>query len=121
MAESTHPQVLIDPDGSTADELIAPLVTCARRHGLAVHASSQGDVTNATAEQGYPRLAFLDFLTAAEALEFLLQSAHSLDYQVGDQLGLFVHRPLVGTTPGAKVIWHPDYTHTLVNAWTSRA
>lgn len=114
MAESAHPQVLIDPDGATADELIAPLITCARRHGLAIQGSSQGDAHPALVP---PQLAYIDFLTAAEALEFLLQSAHLLDYQAGDQLGLFVHRPLVGDTPGAKVVWHPDYTHTLVAAW----
>lgn len=119
MAESAYPQVLIDPDGSTADELIAPLITCARRHGLAIQSSSQGSTENPVAAQGYPVLAYIDFFTATEALEFLLQSAHLLDYQAGDQLGLFAHRPLVGTTPGAKVVWHPDYTHTLVAAWIS--
>jgi hypothetical protein len=58
------------------------------------------------------------FHTAPEALEFLLQTAHLMNYTVGEQVALSVHRPLTGTEPGGKVMWHPDATHALVAGWT---
>lgn len=111
MTQTVHPQVLIDPDGTTVDELIAPLIVAARHHGLACHGSCQGG------GEGDWALAYIVFCTAAEALEFLLQSAHLLHYQIGDRIALSVHRPLVSTTPGGKVFWHPDDTPALVAAW----
>ena len=107
-----HPQVLIDTEGTLCDELIAPLVKAVRQHGLACHGSCQGG------EEGDFALAYIVFCTAKEAFEFMLQTAHLLDYQIGDKVAMSIHRPLAGSTPGGKAIWHPDYTHTLVAAWT---
>jgi hypothetical protein len=109
-----HPQVVIGEDGTTADERIAPLVVLARRHGLNTHGSCQGG------GEGDYALAYLVFYTAPDALEFLLQTAHAMDYQIGDQVALVVHRPLSGDSPGAKVIWHPDLTPQLYAAWAAR-
>jgi hypothetical protein len=109
-----HPQTPINPEGLTADEKIAPLVNCARRHGLGTNGSCQGG------GDGDYALAYISFLTAREALEFLLQTAELMNYQVGDQIAMTVHRPLVSTTPGGKVIWHPDLTHAMIAAWAGK-
>lgn len=114
MTQPVHPQIPIDLDGTLVDEKIAPLVKAAREHGLTSHGSCQGG------GEGDYALAYIVFTSAQETLEFLLQSAHLLNYQIGDQLAMSVHRPLASDTPGGKAIWHPDFTTTLVNAWVSR-
>jgi hypothetical protein len=117
-----HPQVVIGEDGTTADERIAPLVALVRRHGLATHGSCQGGLEE-DADGGESTTfspAYLVFHTAPDALEFLLQTAHAMDYQIGDQVALVVHRPLSGDSPGAKVIWHPDLTPQLYASWAAR-
>lgn len=112
MTSPVHPQVSIDDEGTTADELIAPLVKAARQHGLACHGSCQGG------GQGDYALAYIVFCTYREAVEFLAQTGVLLDYQIGDKVALSIHRPLAGSTPGGKVIWHPDLTPALIAAWT---
>jgi hypothetical protein len=112
MTDTVHPQVPIDDEGTLCDEKIAPLVRATRRHGLASHGSCQGG------GEGDYALAYIVFCTWKEAVEFLLQSGHLLDYQIGDQVAMSIHRPLAGSTPGGKAIWHPDFTPTLVAAWT---
>lgn len=109
-----HPQLVIDPDGTTADEKIAPLVKMVREHGLNTHGSCQGG------GEGDYALAYIVFHTATDALEFLLHSANLLNYQVGDRIAVTVHRPLGGLEPGGKALWHPALTPELTAAWRAQ-
>jgi hypothetical protein len=110
---SCHPQVPIDTEGTLCDEKIAPIVAAARRHGLITRWSCQGG------DEDPFQLAYLTFPDVKDALEFLLQSAHNLDYQIAEKLVLSVHRPLsLNEGPGGRVTWHPEFTDTLIRAWT---
>jgi hypothetical protein len=102
------------PESLMADEQIAPLVTAAITHGCIPRHHCQG-------EEKKQQLAFMTFPNPQEGLEFLLQTAHLMDYRTGDQLGLTVLRPLTPDgKPGAKVIWHPRSTNALITAWKTQ-
>jgi hypothetical protein len=123
-----HPQVLIDPDSELyCDEKIAPLVHLARQMGLETTGSCQGypfdavesvDGSELTKEIFAP--AYITFATIPDGLEFLSQTASLTNYIVGDLVGLFVIRPLVGTSPTSKVVWNPIHTDLLLNAWLKK-
>jgi hypothetical protein len=111
-------QVALDAEGNMADEAIAPLVRLVHRYGLTTMGSSAGG------GQGEFGPAYLVFADAVMALEFLLQTAHLMDYTIGDRLALSVNRPLVGSEdgspppPGGKALWHPTFTPHLIQAWS---
>ena len=114
MTEPHHPQALIDDQGTTVDELIAPLVIAARTHGLTTRWSCQGG------DEGPFAFAYITFPDIKEALEFQLQTAHNLDYRLGENLALTIMRPLgPGEGPGGKVTWPPELTEFLIKGWAS--
>jgi hypothetical protein len=111
-----HPQTPIGGE-LTADAEIAPLVILAREHGCETTGSCQGH--GPTHKDGLsPLPAYITFKTASEALEWLKQTAHLLDYVVGDKVALSVQRPLYDPAePAAKVFWDPAFTPNLISAW----
>jgi hypothetical protein len=110
-----HPQTPIGGD-LTADAQIAPLVILAQEHGVITTGSCQGDIEPNL--DGTLALAYITFKTASDALEWLKQSAHLLDYVVGDKLALSITRPLYDANePGGKVMWSPAFTPHLTQAW----
>jgi hypothetical protein len=113
----TIPQTVLDPEtGRTADELIAPLILLVERYGLTVRTASQG-VDSMDPEVLQP--AFLSFPDAQDGLEFLLQTAHMNDYQIGEHLSLSIHRPLgPHDGPNAQVRFLPEAIPWLILLWT---
>jgi hypothetical protein len=105
-----HPQ--IEVNGIWVDEKIAPLIAQAHKMGISTRWSCQGGDDPPYA------LAYITFPKIADAVEFLTATAHNMDYAIGDNLALSVHRELaMGEGPGGKVTWHPHNTPRLIDAW----
>ena len=76
-ALSKYPQVLIDAEGKTADEKLAPLVNMVTKFGIPPRYHSQGNTDTEHFDQ-----AWMSFSSAYAALEFLTQevtAGHALE------------------------------------------
>lgn len=111
---SAYPQVLIDADGTTADEKIAPLANLVRQHGLVYQHFNQGNPS----PEGFDQ-AWVTFTNPEQALEFLLHTANNMDFALDSQAILTIHPPLnAADFASAKVSWHPGFTDHMIRAWT---
>lgn len=109
----TPNQVLIDVDGTTADEKIAPLAALVRQHGLVYRQITQGCLD----EDAFAP-AWVLFPDPAHGLEFVVHTANNMDFKLGDQAILTIHRPMSSDEfANAKVSWHPGFTDELIDAW----
>jgi len=112
---SKYPQVLIDAEGATADEKLAPLINMVGKLGFTPRFHNQGNPDPDAFDQ-----AFFSFSNAEEALAFLIQTAQYFDFVVGNQMILTVVRPLGddnNAPAGGMVFWHPGFTETLTETW----
>ena len=91
-------------------EAMAALVALVRAHGITVARHHPGGGTH--------DIACLAFAGVPDAVEFLEQTAHLMDYRMGTNLALTLLPPTLETPhPGAQVSWLAEDTAAIAAAW----
>lgn len=110
-----YPQVMLDVEGNSADEKLAPLIAMIAKVGFTPRYHNQGNEDKESFDQ-----AWVSFSHADMALQFLVQTAIYMNFVVGSQMILTVVRPLGDDSDapaGGMVSWHPGFTPVLTDTW----